>query len=76
MTGILRLLRRNRLLLFGVVATLALAISTAFVFDFRIDAILTFLWQTMLMIGAIIVCAGVLFGLLLALRALFERGAN
>jgi len=73
---VLRLLRRNRLLLFGVVAMFALAASTALVFDFRIGAIVAFLWQTMLMIGAIILCAGVLFGLLLALRALLGRGAK
>ncbi|HMV71469.1 MAG TPA: hypothetical protein PKC08_04765 [Pseudomonadales bacterium] len=73
---VLRLLRRNRLLLFGVVAMFALAVSTALVFDFRIGAIVTFLWQTVLMIGAIIVCAGVLFGLLLALRTLCGRGAK
>lgn len=73
---VLRLLRRNRLLLFGVVAMFALAASAALVFDFRIGAIVAFLWQTMLMIGAIILCAGVLFGLLLALRALFGRGAK
>ena len=53
--GILRALRRNRLLVFAVVA---------------------FLWQCVLMIVAMIVCAAVLFALLLVLRALLGRGAD
>ncbi len=74
--GILRALRRNRLLVFAVVASLALLLSVAFVFDFHLAGIVAFLWQCVLMIVAMIVCAAVLFALLLVLRALLGRGAD
>lgn len=71
--GILTLFRRNRILIFGIVATLALALSAVFAFDFRTGEILAFLWQCVLLIVAIIACAGLLFGLLLLLRRLFGQ---
>ena len=71
--GMLRWLRGNRILVFGIVATLALALSAVFAFDFRTGEILAFLWQCVLLIVAIIACAGLLFGLLLLLRRLLGR---
>lgn len=73
MKGVLHLWRRNRMLTFGIVATMGLLVATGFVFDFRVDDIVRFLWACVLMIALIVVCAGALFLLLLALRALFSR---
>ena len=65
--------RSNRMLVFGIVATLALLVSAALAFDFRLAAILGFLWQCLLLIVAMIVSAAGAVALLLGARALWRR---
>ncbi len=65
--------RRNRTLVFGVVATLALVVSAVLAFDFRAGDIFAFLWQCVLLVVAIILSAAVAFALLQGARALWRR---
>lgn len=73
---ILRALRRNRLLTFGVVATCALLVSMVVAFGVHVDEMLAFLWQVVVMIVVMIISAALLFGLALGLRTLFGRGGD
>jgi hypothetical protein len=67
------LFRSNRTLVFGIVATLALLVSAAMAFDFRLAGMLGFLWQCLLLIVAMILTAACAVALLLAARALWRR---
>ena len=71
--GLLQGFRRNRMLVFGVVATLALLVSTGLVFDFRLADMLAFLWQCLLLVGAIVLTAACAAAVLLGVRALWRR---
>jgi hypothetical protein len=68
--------RRNRSLVFGIVASLALLVAAAVTFDFRPAAMLDFLWACVLMIVAIIATAVCIVALLLGARALWRRLAG
>jgi len=71
--NLFRAFRRNRTLVFGVVATLALVVSAAIACDFRLAQTLAFLWSCLLMVGAMIACAAFIVALVLGGRALLRR---
>ena len=59
--------------LFARFRSLALLVSAALAFDFRLAAILGFLWQCLLLIVAMILTAACAVALLVGARALWRR---